>query len=103
MQGDSEYHHLTLKRVIDLSLNPECHHPTLKHLIDYSHNCNLNGPPTTLKSLYLATDALLTPTAQSLVPLIQPIPDAQMHGNHLKNLISHLLTTLHAQELGHHL
>ena len=83
--------------------HPECHHLTLKHVIDHSLNCNLNDPPTALMSMYLTTDTLLTPTAQSLIPPIQPSPDAQMHVNHPKNLISHLLTTLHAQELGLHL
>jgi hypothetical protein len=69
MQGDSEYHQLTLKRVIDLSLNR-----------------NLNDPPTALKSIFLTTDTLLTPTAQSLALLIRLIPDAQMKGHHLQNL-----------------
>jgi len=69
MQGDSEYHQLTLKRVIDLSLNR-----------------NLNETPTALKSIFLTTDTLLTPTAQSLALLIRLIPDAQMKGHHLQNL-----------------
>ena len=83
--------------------DPECHHLILKHVIDHSLNRNLNDPPTALNSMSLATDALLTPTAQLLVLLIWPIPDAQMHGHNLENLTAHLLTTLHAQELGHHL
>jgi hypothetical protein len=57
MQGDSEYHQLTLKRVIDLSLNRN-----------------------------LTTDTLLTPTAQSLALPIRLIPDAQMKGHHPQNL-----------------
>ena len=84
MQGDSEYHHLTLKRVIDLSLNR-----------------NLNDPPTALKSMFLTTDTLLTPTAQSLALLIRLIPDAQMNGHHLENLTAHPPTTLHAQMHDH--
>jgi hypothetical protein len=73
MQGDSEYHQLTLKRVIDLSLNR-----------------NLNDPPTALKSIFLTTDTLLTPTAQSLALLIRLHPPttlhAQMHDHHPQNL-----------------
>jgi hypothetical protein len=85
MQGDSEYHQLTLKRVIDLSLNR-----------------NLNDSPTALKSIFLTTDTLLTPTAQSLALLIRLIPDAQMKGHHLENLTAHPPTTLHAQMHDHH-
>ena len=93
--------HLTVARTLTLpDMNPECcHHNT--GIIDHSLNRNLNDPPTALKSMFLTTDTLLTPIAQSLVPLIQPIPDAQMHGNHLKNLISHLPTTLHVQMHDH--
>ena len=86
MQGDSEYHHLTLKRVIDLSLNR-----------------NLNDPPTALMSMYLTTDTLLTSTAQSLALLIRLIPDALMNGHHPENLIAHLPTILYVLEHCHNL
>jgi N-acetyl-beta-hexosaminidase len=82
--------------------DPECHHLTLKHVIDHSLNRNLNDPPTALKSMFLTTDTLLTSTAQSLALLIRLIPDAQMNGHHLENLTAHPPTTLHAQMHDHH-
>ncbi len=77
-----------------------CHHIDF---INPSHNLNLNDPPTALKSMQPSTDALLTPTAQSLVLHTRPTPDAQEHGHHLENLIAHQPTTIYVQEDCHHL
>ena len=82
---------------------PECHRLTLKHVIDHSLNRNLNDPPTALMSMYLTTDTLLTSTAQSLALLIRLIPDALMNGHHPENLIAHLPTILYVLEHCHHL
>ena len=78
---------LVIPDVLHSCVAPECGHHTDN--LNSINNLNLNDPPTALMSMYLSTDASLTPTAQSLFLDALPTPDAREYCHHLENLSEH--------------